>query len=78
MSGQSVPLHDHGRAEALQDVLLILSEKCTDITTVLRRWVRRQRTFAFPAGMGSVDCLLTFPTSAFLSVIYVTPTRWHS
>jgi hypothetical protein len=60
MSGQSVPLHDHGRAEALQDVLLILSEK------YLRLWVRRQRALAFPAGMRSVALSAHFPDLSFL------------
>src|SRR4249920_2508940 len=51
-SGQVVPLHDHGRPEALQDMLLILCKRCPLVAIVSRCWPRRT-SLAFPAGNGS-------------------------
>ena len=59
-----VPLHDHGRPEALQDMLLIPCERCSLVAIALRVWERRA-SLDLPAGEGSSQLLAGIPALCF-------------
>jgi hypothetical protein len=63
-SRQVVPLHDHGRPEALQDMLLIPCERCSLVAIALRVWERRA-SLDLPAGEGSSQLLAGIPALCF-------------
>jgi len=63
-SRQVVPLHDHGRPEALQDMLLIPCERCSLVAIALRFWQRRA-SLSLPAGEGSSQLVAGIPALCF-------------
>ena len=68
-----IPLRDHRRAEALQNVLIFLSESSVVVLFVRRR--RGSSALVVPAGEGSSNWLRPLDLSGGLTVIVFGP--WH-
>ncbi len=57
---QVIPLHNHRRPEALQDMLLIFCERCSFVAIVSRCWPGRT-SLALPPGKGSCQLVARIP-----------------